>query len=320
LLRSSSLSQSLIVSPMEPLEAPKDKGICWECQGIDIAFALIYGRPGQQLWSVRWKDGPLSCTICTKIQVLLLPSSNSAGDAVPITSGRLLLKCYVDELYGWAKSRSRFLRLVLGDSTGQLCEVDLVPSHFARRVDPQISDLKIVRNWINICRSDHSHICGARLQKVPSSLRVIDCVGRSLCTLPLDAPYVCLSYVWGNIPAEQMPSADSLPILPKLIEDSIDVAVRIGIPFLWVDRYCIDQNNMAEKHDLIQNMDKVYRGAALTIVAVSGHSPHDGLPGINGTFRPQQQRFTIGPSGSSFTAVFVPNVEVKRSRYQTRGW
>jgi hypothetical protein len=117
-----------------------------------------------------------------------------------------------------------------------------------------------------------------------------------------------------------MPSADSLPILPKTIEESIAVANQIGIPFLWVDRYYIDQNNVAEKHDLIQNMDAVYRGAALTILAVLRHSPDEGLLGINGTFWPKQHRFMIGPFNSGFTAVIDPHFEVRRSRYQTRGW
>jgi hypothetical protein len=112
----------------------------------------------------------------------------------------------------------------------------------------------------------------------------------------------------------------TLLILPKTIEDSVEVAVRIGIAFLWVDRYCIDQKNAAEKHDLIQNMDTVYRGAALIIVAVSGRTLHDGLLGINGTFRPQQNRFTIGPSNSSFTAMSDSRFEVRASLYQTRGW
>jgi hypothetical protein len=104
--------------------------------------------------------------------------------------------------------------------------------------------------------------------------------------LPPDMPYVCLSYVWGNAPVEDTLSLDTLPALPKTILDSIHVAVQIRITYLWIDRYCIDQNNEAEKHDLFQEkkLNAVYRDAALTIPAVPGSTPHDGLPGVNDTF------------------------------------
>jgi hypothetical protein len=63
------------------------------------------------------------------------------------------------------------------------------------------------------------------------------------------------------------------------------VAVKIGMPYLWVDRYCIDKNNPEEKHDIIQNMDKTYRGAELTTIATDGDDPNHGLPGVCGTRR-----------------------------------
>lgn len=37
--------------------------------------------------------------------------------------------------------------------------------------------------------------------------------------------------------------------------------------YLWVDRYCIDQDDVAEKKEQIAQMDRIYRGAELTIIA-----------------------------------------------------
>jgi hypothetical protein len=33
--------------------------------------------------------------------------------------------------------------------------------------------------------------------------------------------------------------------------------LKIGLTYLWVDRYCIDQNNTEEKHDNIRNMEAI---------------------------------------------------------------
>jgi hypothetical protein len=72
---------------------------------------------------------------------------------------------------------------------------------------------------------------------------------------------------------------------PKVIEGSLWVALQLGIPYLWVDRYCINQHNAVEKHHLITHMDSIYRGATLTIVASISTEPSQGLSGISGTAR-----------------------------------
>ena len=301
---------------MEPLEVAKEEGICWECRGVDAASYLnpAVDYIDVSFYTVQWSRGPRSCSLCNRVQGLLQPSSKTIEDDDTNSPSNFMIT--IDRL------RHGVLRLSLQSkqSIHDLCTVLLVPDSFARQVDPQLSDLTIVKSWINDCRSNHPDTCGMRIRTALPSLRVIDCVKRRLRILSPDTPYICLSYVWGNARAEDTSSADCLSILPKTIEDSVSVAIKIGIPFLWVDRYCIDQNNTAEKHNLIQNMDTVYRGAALTIVAVSGSSPHDGLPGIDGTFRRQQQRFKIEPSSPEYTAVFHPRVEAEASRYQTRGW
>lgn len=58
--------------------------------------------------------------------------------------------------------------------------------------------------------------------------------------------------------------------LPSTIEDAILVAVELGVPYLWVDRYCIDSRY---RHDVIRQMDKIYAGAELTIIATFGSNP-----------------------------------------------
>ncbi|KAH3972182.1 hypothetical protein HBI18_113720 [Parastagonospora nodorum] len=133
-------------------------------------------------------------------------------------------------------------------------------------------------------------------------------------------PYVCLSYVWGNSCVAEHHSKKVPAVLPKTIEDAMYVTLQLGISYLWVDRYCIDQKNAAEKHRLITNMDAVYRGATLTIIAAAGDGPDHGLPGINGT--PRRQRYyshVVKSTGQEIVSIDVPR-EIQTSTWNTRGW
>jgi hypothetical protein len=151
-----------------------------------------------------------------------------------------------------------------------------VPNNIARHVDAELRDLSVVRSWIHECQGAHEKSCGyQRLSTLP--LRLIDCVSRKLCGLKWGTPYVCLSYVWGDA---SDPRGDNFPKqFPKTIEDAISVALQLGIPYLWVDRYCISQQNAVEQHHLIANMDIIYRGASLTIIAASGQGHTMVFPG-----------------------------------------
>ena len=96
------------------------------------------------------------------------------------------------------------------------------------------------------------------------------------------------------------------------------VANEIGIPYLWVDKYCIDQSNANEKHSLIRQMDKIYRGAELTIIATAGQDAELGLPGVSGLARPPQRFLTIG--GQRYSVFPDLTERVRKSRWSTRGW
>ncbi|KAG6359494.1 hypothetical protein INS49_013015 [Diaporthe citri] len=111
---------------------------------------------------------------------------------------------------------------------------------------------------------------------------VIDCESRTLVLWPAGAPYVTLSYVWGLDPAEA-PVGDALPkTLPKLIEDTIVATLRLGYQYLWIDRYCIPQDDETVRNALIRNMDKVYSESSLTIIASAAEQPSQGLvEGLN---------------------------------------
>ncbi|KAF2804646.1 HET-domain-containing protein [Mytilinidion resinicola] len=112
-----------------------------------------------------------------------------------------------------------------------------------------------------------------------------------------DIRYIALSYVWGK------PVPNSPPVLeltasssedleadgaldrmgtPKTIQDVIDLAIALGIQYVWIDRLCIRQDSNEDKGKQIGKMHAIYNASYITVVAAAGIDVHHGLPG----FRP----------------------------------
>lgn len=88
--------------------------------------------------------------------------------------------------------------------------------------------------------------------------------------------YVCLSYCWGNVEKAQkgQTNKDNLARqlhsivfkeLPGTIIDAIHLCYKLGFRFLWVDRLCIVQDDMADWLMEASRMCDIYSRAALTI-------------------------------------------------------
>ncbi|KAF2733130.1 HET-domain-containing protein, partial [Polyplosphaeria fusca] len=184
--------------------------------------------------------------------------------------------------------------------------------------------------WLNHCRMYHKHshldgrvpplrLCRNDRASIPIGLKMIDCQTRKIVPAPPGEPYVALSYVWGVQHLEKSrANADLLPNnLPKTIEDSLVVTRELNMRYLWIDKYCIDPGNENEEHDTINNMDKIYAGAEITIVAAVGQGPHHGLPRVSGPL-PNEHSFKIGEH--TFLPLRNPRAAVSSSKWSTRGW
>jgi hypothetical protein len=67
--------------------------------------------------------------------------------------------------------------------------------------------------------------------------------------------------------------------LPPTIEDAMAFVKRLGETYLWVDSLCIIQDS-PDKLGQINQLDRIYSNALLTIVAAAGANVNAGLPGI----------------------------------------
>jgi hypothetical protein len=125
----------------------------------------------------------------------------------------------------------------------------------------------------------------------------IDCKTRKVIlavNLP-NVPYVAFSYTWEQNPGHDLPYSDSLPDdLPLTIEDSVLVTQKIGYRFLWIDRYCINQQMALKSEHQIRRMDLIYQNAQVTIVACASDDLSHGLPGVSTRKRIPQAKARVG--------------------------
>lgn len=152
-------------------------------------------------------------------------------------------------------------------------------------------------SWLQECISSHKARCGKSVTKA-ASMRLIDCSTMTIVEADDSSRWFALSYVWGDRLQTTIPAANAhltvgaqLPsTIPRTVEDAITVTQRLGYRYLWVDEFCIDQQNKHNQHIQIGQMDEVYRGADLTIVAAAGEDKNRGLPGVN---RTQRRRLNV---------------------------
>jgi hypothetical protein len=97
--------------------------------------------------------------------------------------------------------------------------------------------------------------------------------------------WACLSYVWGgderykttkNLLPKYLRDI-SLEALPPTIKDAVSVCRGLGISYLWVDSFCIVQDDELDKTREIPQMALIYRHALLTIAASCARNMDEGF-------------------------------------------
>jgi hypothetical protein len=191
---------------------------------------------------------------------------------------------------------------------------------------PVAVDFNKIRNWLNFCGNHHKKLCNtvtAEPWKGQYELMVMDCVEECMVMLPRgQSRYVTLSYVWGtSSPACQLELGSSInaTILERTVRDAIAVTLELGLRYLWVDRYCIPQRDLREKHLQIQHMGEIYANSFLTVIACAGDDAEAGLPGVGLTPR-NYNLSVLTQTWSLQSGMLVPDDEICESVWYTRGW
>ncbi|ETS02379.1 HET-domain-containing protein, partial [Trichoderma reesei RUT C-30] len=147
------------------------------------------------------------------------------------------------------------------------------------------------------------------------NIRVIDCKSPSYDVISASeqTQYAALSYVWGD------PNPPKYPRFTQIVRDAIQATLAMGLEYLWVDQYCINQDDESDKRDQISKMDIIYSHAAITFINAASEPQKHGLPGISTISRTQQLQETF--KNVAFIQCF-PDIStmVKASPWCTRGW
>ncbi|EJF57964.1 HET-domain-containing protein [Dichomitus squalens LYAD-421 SS1] len=129
------------------------------------------------------------------------------------------------------------------------------------------------------CIRNHQQCSTAHVSILPT--RVIDCLDPRNLKLYVSngeqAPYVALSYVWGE-PQSHRTTTENVDaylrridssLLPQTIKDAIECTHAFGHRYLWIDSLCILQDSEEDKAREISQMCSIYRHAYFTIIAAS---------------------------------------------------
>lgn len=199
--------------------------------------------------------------------------------------------------------------------------------------------LPAIQDWLSSCLA-HSHksdwLRPNGLDESdhtrPKHIHLIDCT--SLCVVKKefrsDLNYAALSYVWGRVEQfmlcrsnyNELKGENSLGRrrLPDTIRDAMDLCSALHIPYIWIDSLCIIQDNLYDKYVHINNMDRIYQRAVLTIVSAAGNDANAGLP----AFRYDSWCLNRGVATKGLYLYEFKNswssLSYSQPKWATRGW
>lgn len=187
-------------------------------------------------------------------------------------------------------------------------------------ISAEIIDFAEFRDHLRQCEEKHIQ-CQKASDGHVADLAVIDCQTRQIIPAPPDCEYVALSYVLGASGSISIPQKSILqPHLDATIEDALIATRQLGFKYIWIDRYCISEEEKDSKSRSLQieHMHLIYQNAQLTIVAAAGDDVTFGLPGVGDNSRTLHQK-AIGP-GLLSNVPLTSYELLRRSKWMSRAW
>lgn len=102
--------------------------------------------------------------------------------------------------------------------------------------------------------------------------------------------------------------------------NAITVTKSLGWKYIWIDRYCINQNHPEDKMRQILQMGAIYSSAQLTVIAAAGSGPQHGLPAIS-NFRRTLMPYGEAVGSVALVVTFIQAVQqIFESVWASRSW
>ncbi|RDW89705.1 hypothetical protein BP6252_01737 [Coleophoma cylindrospora] len=149
------------------------------------------------------------------------------------------------------------------------------------------ANLQLLKDWDAKCINEHP-LCVNDRPVLPT--RVLDLGSgdkelRLLATNGAKANYCALSYCWGgdqpyrltNNTLDAMLKGINFDQLPTTIQDAVTVTRALGICYLWIDAFCIIQDNDDDKTKELKKMAQIYKDSFICIIAAKAPSSRSGF-------------------------------------------
>lgn len=124
-----------------------------------------------------------------------------------------------------------------------------------------------------------------RLRKLRSSPSYVTEGVKIVTSFPLDAKFASLSHTWGETTKPfkltretqtQYHDFIDLASLPKSFQDAISMTRHLGLRYLWIDCFCIEQDSAIDFDIEASKMADIFRDSFIVIVAAASKNSHGG--------------------------------------------
>lgn len=118
------------------------------------------------------------------------------------------------------------------------------------------------------------------------------------------------SWVWDSLDEVPVPLPSKIP---RVIRDAVQITRRLGHKYLWVDKYCINQDDKDELTSQIHQMDLIYESAHTTLIVANTDGRMDGPR--------QEARAVTSLPGCALLEVPEPCLdEMDEAPWSSRAW
>ncbi|KAK5101502.1 hypothetical protein LTR70_000769 [Exophiala xenobiotica] len=314
-----------------------DATLCEQCQSYDLQ-QWFYPRDGRVLGQrapddmTHFEATSLAkrdlerCSFCK----LLLDSMDLSSElsAIKLNNGLSSMWLSVEKVEYTATNR---VNIYPARTVNATSDSDFL---LHRRIIQDRLDLDLLTSWLRDCEECHQGTCvlPVRQGRAIAATRLIDVIAQRIVDVAKPVEYFALSYCWGNSQRSQTSLrltrvntlelheggalADDRDDLPLTIRDAMLLTGKLGRRYLWVDALCICQDDADDKLNQINQMDRIYKDASLTLVAAAGDDSWSGLPGL----RSRAKRSHVSGSVQGINLLARPNRPEFRSAIARSGW
>ncbi|KAG8533007.1 uncharacterized protein KY384_001789 [Bacidia gigantensis] len=283
----------------KPQGANTPASLCERCSRVPLTSEKLkdVGSEGSWFLGAYCLIKASNCPLCELVESICYAKSQMSWDPLRKPRDRDPIHLF------WSEDTCGFYVDELSPVGSFICFAESEDSSLkrAKAVLPDWIDPSVCKEWLEICESTHGPECSlndfdgkrSRMKNDGSYvLRLIDVEALCVINEPDACHYCALSYVWGypgdgrlvlkrsNKAALMKPQSlyNLWNLIPKTISSAISWVRALGFRYLWVDSFCIVQDDEKELQNCIEVMDAYYSKAFLTIVAASGTDAYAGLP------------------------------------------